>query len=218
MHYFVLLLGPPEAAEEPDAATQAAIMAEYQKFYTKAGAAIRAGDALLPSVTGVRITGDGDHPVVTEGPFAEGAEVAGGYFVIEAEDLDEALSLAADIPACRSGAVEVWPMVGWSPTHPRRGPRLAGAPARATGEGMPARHRGMEQRRVRARAVRRGGRRSHPRRGGSSPTTVHSDDRTCPRRTGDPDRWAVRRRGRKSPTGSICCAPRTATKPSSSLP
>lgn len=114
MHYFVLLLGP-EAAEEPDAATQAAIMAEYQKFYTKAGAAIRAGDALLPSVTGVRITGDGDHPVVTEGPFAEGAEVAGGYFVIEAEDLDEALSLAADIPACRSGAVEVWPMVGWSP-------------------------------------------------------------------------------------------------------
>lgn len=114
MHYFVLLLGP-ETAEEPDAATQAAIMADYEKFYIKAGAAIRAGDALLPSATGVRITGGGERPVITDGPFTEGAEVAGGYFVIEADDLDEALSLAADIPACRLGAVEVWPMVGWSP-------------------------------------------------------------------------------------------------------
>jgi hypothetical protein len=45
--------------------------------------------------------------------------VAGGYYVFEAENLDEALALARDIPAARHGAVEVWPMVHhMPPTHP----------------------------------------------------------------------------------------------------
>ena len=110
MHYFALLLGP-ESTEAPDAATQAEIMTAYQNFHIKAGPAIRAGDALTPSATGVRISGGPDHPVVTDGPFAEGAEVAGGYYVFEAENLDEALSLARDIPACQVGAVEVWPII-----------------------------------------------------------------------------------------------------------
>jgi hypothetical protein len=110
MHYFALLLGP-ESTEEPDAATQAEIMTAYQNFHIKWGSAIRAGDALTPSATGARITGGPDRPVVTDGPFAEGAEVAGGYYVFEAENLDDALALARDIPACQVGAVEVWPMV-----------------------------------------------------------------------------------------------------------
>jgi hypothetical protein len=110
MHYFALLLGP-ESTEEPDAATQAEIMTAYQNFHIKAGPAIRAGDALTPSATGVRITGGPDRPVVTDGPFPEGAEVAGGYYLFEAENLDEALELARHIPACQVGAVEVWPIV-----------------------------------------------------------------------------------------------------------
>jgi hypothetical protein len=110
MHYFALLLGP-ESTEEPNPATQAEIMTAYQNFHVKAGSAIRAGDALTPSATGVRITGGPDRPVVTDGPFAEGADVAGGYYVLEAENLDEALALAREIPAAKYGAVEVWPMV-----------------------------------------------------------------------------------------------------------
>jgi hypothetical protein len=121
MHYFALLLGP-EATEEPDAATQAEIMTAYQNFHAKAGSAIVAGDALTPSAMGARITGWPSNPVVTDGPFAEGAEVAGGYYVFEAENLDEALALASDIPACQSGAVEVWPMADWSaPSKPLDG-------------------------------------------------------------------------------------------------
>ncbi len=58
----------------------------------------------------MHITGGPDAPVITDGPFAEGAEVAGGYYVFEAENLDDALALARDIPAARYGAVEVWPM------------------------------------------------------------------------------------------------------------
>jgi hypothetical protein len=113
MHYFALLLGP-EATGEPDTATQATIMTAYQNFHAAAGSAIRAGDALTPSESAARITGGPTAPTVTDGPFAEAAEVAGGYYVFEAEDLDEALELARQIPACASGAVEVWPMVMWN--------------------------------------------------------------------------------------------------------
>ena len=108
MHYFALLISP-ERDLTPDEA--AAEMAAYQDFHAKAASAIRAGDALAPSATGVRITGGPDAPTVTDGPFAEGAEVAGGYYVFEADNLDDALALARDDPAAAHGAVEVWPMV-----------------------------------------------------------------------------------------------------------
>ncbi len=115
MHYFALLLCPtPPHARGGAGRTE---MAAYQDFHAKAASAIRAGDALTPSATGVRITGGPDAPVVTDGPFAEGAEMAGGYYVFEAENLDEALALARDIPAAKYGAVEVWPMVKFSPAR-----------------------------------------------------------------------------------------------------
>lgn len=114
MHYFVLLLGP-ESTDAPDPDAAAEIMSAYEAFHARFGSAIRAGDALVPSAAGVRITGGPDAPVVTDGPFAEAAEIAGGYYVIEAENLDDALTVAAAIPACAHGAVEVWPMVEYMP-------------------------------------------------------------------------------------------------------
>ncbi|MUM18306.1 transcription initiation protein [Mycobacterium sp. CBMA271] len=111
MHYLALLIGserdrtPEEGAQE---------MADYQNFHATAASAIRAGDALFPAAEAVRITGGPDAPVVTDGPFAEGAEVAGGYYVLEAENLDDALALARDIPEAKHGAVEVWPLAGCS--------------------------------------------------------------------------------------------------------
>jgi len=121
MHYFALLL-TPEATSAPDPEAQNAEMGAYQAFHASAAKAIRAGDALLPTATGVRITGGPDAPSVTDGPFAESAEVAGGYYVFEAENLDDALALARDIPAAKYGAVEVWPMVMWNqPEQPLDG-------------------------------------------------------------------------------------------------
>jgi hypothetical protein len=49
--------------------------------------------------------------VVTDGPFAETREQLGGYFLVEAKDLDEALNIAARIPAARKGTVEVRPVL-----------------------------------------------------------------------------------------------------------
>src|SRR5208283_4963644 len=109
MQYFALLIsGERDRTPEEGAAE----MAAYQGFHAKAASAIRGGDALLPAATAVDITGGPDAPVITDGPFAEGAEVAGGYYIFEAENLDEALALARDIPAAKHGAVEIWPMAG----------------------------------------------------------------------------------------------------------
>ncbi|TFV58195.1 transcription initiation protein [Mycobacterium sp. PS03-16] len=117
MHYFALLLVPDTDDATPQ--EQAASMTAYENFHARAGSALLAGDALLSRSEGARTTGGPDRPVVTDGPFAESAEVAGGYYVLEADNLDEALELARDIPAAHNGAVEVWPMVHWeAPTVP----------------------------------------------------------------------------------------------------
>jgi hypothetical protein len=109
MQYFALLISQ-ERDLTPD--ERAAEMAAYESFHAKVASAIRGGDALLPAATAVRISGGPDAPIITDGPFAEGAEVAGGYYVFEAENLDEALAFARDIPAAKHGAVEIWPMAG----------------------------------------------------------------------------------------------------------
>lgn len=125
MYYFALLL-TPEDDRPSDPEVQSAMMAAYRDFNARAASAIRCGEALTPSGSGARITGGPSAPAVTDGPFAESAEVAGGYYVFEADNLDEALALARDIPAANHGSVEVRPMVGWDPpTRPVGGDWLA---------------------------------------------------------------------------------------------
>jgi hypothetical protein len=107
MQYLALLIGQEPELTPDERATE---MAAYQSFHAKAGPAIRSGDALMSAADSVRISGGPDAPIVTDGPFAESAEVAGGYYVFEAENLDDALALARDVPAAKRGAVEVRPI------------------------------------------------------------------------------------------------------------
>ena len=106
MQYLALLI----STERDHTDEQGDLLNAYQDFHAKAGSAIRAGDALLPAATTVRISGGPDAPTITDGPFAEAAEVAGGYYVFEAENLDDALELASGVPAARYGAIEVRPI------------------------------------------------------------------------------------------------------------
>ena len=62
-----------------------------------------------PTATSVRVR-DGEQ-VVTDGPFAETKEQLGGYYIIEAESVDDALSWAAKIPGARYGTIEVRPVM-----------------------------------------------------------------------------------------------------------
>lgn len=93
---------------------QAAEMAEYGAFGQAAADVIRGGAALYPTgtATTVRVTGGkGGDVVTTDGPYAETKEVLTGFFLLEAADLDEAIALAAQIPAAWNGAVEVRPVI-----------------------------------------------------------------------------------------------------------
>jgi hypothetical protein len=78
-----------------------------------AAGAFRGGEALHPAETATTITvsgGKGGEVMVTDGPYAEAKEILGGFFLIEAADLDEATRWAAQIPAAWRGKVEVRPV------------------------------------------------------------------------------------------------------------
>ncbi len=92
-------------------------MKEYQEFGEAAAAVIKGGDALYPTATAttVRVTGGkGGDVVVSDGPYAETKEALTGYYVLECADLDEAVKIAAQIPAAWDGAVEIRPVIKFS--------------------------------------------------------------------------------------------------------
>jgi hypothetical protein len=66
---------------------------------------------LYPTVTATSVRVREGKSLVTDGPFAETREQLGGYFLVEAKDLDEAIGIAVRIPAARLGTVEVRPVV-----------------------------------------------------------------------------------------------------------
>ena len=90
----------------------AQLMREYMAFtedIVKSGN-FKAGDALemTSSATTVRVRNG--KTVATDGPFAETKEQLGGYYLVDAKDLDEAIALAARIPAACTGSIEVRPI------------------------------------------------------------------------------------------------------------
>jgi hypothetical protein len=99
-----------EEFERLPADEQEAIFDEYMAIRQSPG--VIGGEQLQPveTATTVRVR-DGER-LLTDGPFVDAKEHLGGYFLVEADDLDAALELAARIPAARmGGAVEVRPLV-----------------------------------------------------------------------------------------------------------
>lgn len=87
------------------------VHAAHDAFAEKHGASIVGGNALQPTASATSIRPDGaDGHTVTDGPFLESKEALGGYYLIEAADLDEAIAIAKDCPA-RFGGVEVRPVM-----------------------------------------------------------------------------------------------------------
>jgi hypothetical protein len=101
----------------PDPASPdfAGYMGGYMAFGERAGSAVVGGAALLgpETATTIEVTGGQDGDVVhTDGPYAETKEFLGGFYLLEAEDLDAALALARHIPAAFDGGrVEVRPLM-----------------------------------------------------------------------------------------------------------
>ena len=90
---------------------------EYTEF-TKSivqGGQFKAGDRLKPASTASTVRVRNGKTAITDGPFAETREQLGGYYLIEAKNLDEATAIAARIPGARIGSIEVrpiWPLTG----------------------------------------------------------------------------------------------------------
>ena len=74
-----------------------------------------AGEALQPIATATTVRVHDGKTVATDGPFAETREQLGGFYMVEAKDLDEAIALAARIPGARLGSIEVRPIMATPP-------------------------------------------------------------------------------------------------------
>lgn len=72
-----------------------------------------ASDALKPVHTATTVRVRDGKRLVTDGPFAETREQLGGYYLLECDDLDEALEIAARIPGAKDGSIEVRPIMIW---------------------------------------------------------------------------------------------------------
>jgi hypothetical protein len=110
---YLLQIYPGAARDELErlaADEREAMVEEYRAIGESPG--VVGGDQLQPVETATTVRFENGQVLLTDGPFVDAKEHLGGYLLLEADDLDVALELAARIPAARmGGAVEVRPLV-----------------------------------------------------------------------------------------------------------
>ena len=113
MQYMMLIYSNEKAWETMTEAERTAGMGAYLEFNKQARAAGQfvAGDALQPTSTATTVRVRDGKVQLTDGPYVETREQLGGYYLINAKDLDEATAIAARIPGAHHGAVEIRPVV-----------------------------------------------------------------------------------------------------------
>jgi hypothetical protein len=109
VQYLLMIYGDPEVWEHATDEQRNEMYARYQAVSTTPGMLGGAELAARDTATTVRVR-DGE-TLTTDGPFADMKESIGGYYLFEAESLDDAIAVAARIPAADHGAVEVRPLV-----------------------------------------------------------------------------------------------------------
>jgi len=85
---------------------------DFEQALVDSGAYI-AGEGLQPSATATTVRRDGDERIVTDGPFAETKEQVGGFYLIDVENLDEALEWAKKVPVGDGQSTEVRPVMNY---------------------------------------------------------------------------------------------------------
>jgi hypothetical protein len=115
MQYLVLIYSE-EPADAPDPAQIGAVMTEYNAYtdMLRQRGALVAGEALQPTATATTVRVRDGQTMTTDGPFAETKEALGGFYLIEAKDLDEALALGGACPGAKWGSIEVRPIVDFA--------------------------------------------------------------------------------------------------------
>lgn len=116
MRYLCLIYDDEKVVNEMPKAEGDAFMGEYFAFTEgiRASGHYAAGEALQPVQTATTVRIRNGQMSTTDGPFAETREQLGGFYLIDARDLNEALQIAARIPSARTGSIEVRPVVDFS--------------------------------------------------------------------------------------------------------
>ena len=113
MEYMLLIYGSEAEGKKMSQEDGQKIYQEYMTFtqdLTKSGKN-KGGNPLEQTATATTVRVRNGKTMVTDGPFAETKEQLGGYYLVEAKDLDEAISMAARIPGAKHGSIEVRPVM-----------------------------------------------------------------------------------------------------------
>lgn len=113
MQYLLMIYEAESVMNDMPPEQRGAVFEEYKTFtqdIVQSGH-FKAGDALQPVATATSVRIRDGKTLTTDGPFAETKEQLGGYYLVEAADLDEAVAIAARIPAARFGTIEVRPVL-----------------------------------------------------------------------------------------------------------
>ena len=113
MKYMLLIYHDEQGWNSISEAERQQIYLEYRNLseeLEKSGKFL-SGSELQPIATATSVRLRDGKELITDGPFAETHEQLGGYFLVEAKDLDEATSIAARIPSARTGTIEIRPLV-----------------------------------------------------------------------------------------------------------
>jgi hypothetical protein len=116
MRYLLLIYSNEAAGAQASPAEQEAVMEAYWAFtneVNEAGVNL-GGEALQPTSTATTVRVRDGKTLTTDGPFAETKEQLGGYYIVKADNLDEAIAWAAKIPGAQIGSVEVRPIMEWA--------------------------------------------------------------------------------------------------------
>ncbi|MCE7980458.1 MAG: YciI family protein [Caldilinea sp. CFX5] len=115
MKYMFLIYTEESSESQMSATEREAMMAEYFAFTREAGdhGVLVAGDELKPTGTATTLRLRNNQFATTDGPFAETKEQLGGFYILECQDMDEAVGWAAKIPGAKHGSIEVRPIVNF---------------------------------------------------------------------------------------------------------
>ena len=112
MQYLLMIYRNEAELSKMDSADRKKVTAEYGAFTQSIiqSGHFKAGDGLQPTTTATTVRVREGKTLTTDGPFAETREQLGGYYLVDAKDIDAALAIAARIPGARFGSIEVRPI------------------------------------------------------------------------------------------------------------
>jgi len=113
MQYLLLIYEPEKLWTTMSEAERNKLHGEYMAFTEdiKKSGQMKGGEALQPTHTATTVRVRDGKPQTTDGPFAETREQLGGFYLVDAKDLDEATRIAARIPSAKHGSVEIRPIM-----------------------------------------------------------------------------------------------------------